>query len=133
MNKNPKCGLEDTGRDVVVKLAEGNPGAATVMMKILQEQDKIDPDAAGMGVLGLLMFDTLGVYGSRIWMLYKDVCNSDVSEVLAVLRGWQLGFLSEAVLNYAIDNDGDGLDKKDIFTKVQKRLPKFNLNTEKAK
>jgi hypothetical protein len=129
--RKEKIGLQDTGMDVVTKLAEGNPGAVTVMMEILQQQDEIDPDIAGMGVLGLLLFDTLGIYGSRIWMLYKDVCDSDISQVLCLLRGWQLGYLSDTEVNSAIDNDGKGIDKKEVFAKVQKRLPRFNL-TKKA-
>ena len=113
--------------DVIIKLAEGNPGAVNVLCMILKEQESIDQDSSLMGVLGLLMFDTLGIYGSRIWMLYKDVCDSNISQVLGILRGWQLGFLDESLLNKAIDNYGKGINKQEIFDKVKKELPRFNF------
>ena len=34
--------LTDTGMDVIVKMADGNPGAVMAMSMILKEHDKID-------------------------------------------------------------------------------------------
>ena len=76
----------DTARDVFLKLSEEtpnggafNPGGLNVCMQIMEKGAKIDPDCP-FPLLALLSFDTLGIYGSRIWMLYKDVCKQDQNE-----------------------------------------------------
>ena len=60
-------------------------------------------------------------------MLYKDVCKQNVSFTIGILRAYQLGFLPEKTLNYAIDNNGDGLLIMEYLAKVKERLPKFVL------
>ena len=120
-----KIGLNDTGMDMFVKLSEGNPGALSVCVQILKKNAQIDPDALGGGMFTLLGLDDLGIYGSRIWMLYKDVCGTDLINTLGVLRGYQLGYITESELNHAIDNRGDGLDVDDVVGRVRERLPNF--------
>lgn len=120
-----KIKLSDTILDVVVKMGEGNPGALRVCTEILQEDKGIDPDNTLGGLETVLALDTLGIYGARIWMLYKDVCGEDLTKTLAVLRGWQLGQLAEDVIHHAIDNWGAGIDCDDVLAKVQVRLPMF--------
>ena len=119
-----KIGFSDTGMDMFVKLAEGNPGALRVCMEIVSKGPQIDPDSAHP-MLTLMHFDDLGIYGPRIWMLYKDVCGEDLINTLGVLRGHQFGFITEDTLNHAIDTRGDGLDVEAIVTKVKEALPKF--------
>lgn len=120
--------LNDTGMDVIIKLADGNPGATTVMVEIYKQGATIDPDSALGGIGAILALDTHGIYGPRIWMLYKDVCGQDLRVMLAILRAVQLGFLSESTLNYAIDNSRRSpttLDVPALVAKVEQRLPRF--------
>jgi hypothetical protein len=117
-------------QDAVIALSEGNPGALTTCMELLKRTSEIDPDAAMGGLGSLLTLDTEGIYGSRIYMLWNDVCNRDISSVLAVLRANQLGQLegvTSAKINHAIDNRGEGLDLEAIMKAVQKELPTFNV------
>lgn len=126
MNENIRIELDDSPRDMIMKMSDGNPGALSVMMMLLRNEKVIDPmDWAGP-IGPLINMDSHGIYGSRIWMLYKDVCEEDLVNIHACLRGVQLGIISEDVLNYAIDNRGIGIDVPDILTKVMERLPKFN-------
>jgi hypothetical protein len=69
--------------------------------------------------------DTHGVYGHRIWMLYKDVCGENIENMLAVLRACQLGIITDQTMNHAIDNYGDGLDVPAILGKVKEQLTEF--------
>jgi hypothetical protein len=115
----------DTAISAAMKMGEGNPGALQVCAMMLRDGAKIDPDDFAGGLGNLLSLDTLGCYGSRIWMLFKDVCELDLRVTCALLRAWQLGFLSEATLNYAIDNYGDGIDVPASVAKVEERLPNF--------
>ena len=122
-----RIGLKDTMPSVIIKLSDGNPGALRVCMEILEHTTAHDPDNVLGGIGVLLFLDTLGIYGSRIWMLYKDFCKENISTTILVLRGWQLGIISKLDLNHAIDNYGNGLDIEDIVDQVQKELPNFIL------
>jgi hypothetical protein len=73
-----------------------------------------------------LFLDDKGIYGSRIWMFYKDVCGESLVNMLAVMRACQLGHLSEARSNYAIDHYGNGIDMPTILKFVYSELPNFN-------
>lgn len=117
--------LNDTITDVIVKMSEGNPGAVTICCRLLKEGGGIDPDGIPGGLGFVLDLDSLGLYGSRIWMLYKDVCGEDLTKMCAVLRGWQLGHLSEGIIRHAIESRGKGIDCDDVLAKVQARLPAF--------
>lgn len=118
--------LTDTVQDVIVKITEGNPGALSVCMLALQHTKTIDPQAAFEGLGVLLSFDDMGIYGSRIWMLYKDVCNQKIGHMLAILRARQLGFLPEAELQQAIDGQIK-INVADLCTQVTDQLEQFQL------
>jgi len=114
--------------DVMVEMAEGNPGAVTVMMLIMDNSKRVDPDNI-MGGLGVILsLDTHEIYGPRIWMLYKDVAGQDIGITLGLLRAVQLGFLSERKLNTAINDNGEGLDIPNLIEQVQAQLPAFQVN-----
>jgi len=125
-----------SGRDglpeIMTKLTEGNPGALSVCMQIAAQAAAIDPDSALGGLGGLLALDTERIYGSRIWMLYKDVCGEDLTLTLGLLRACQLGMLARTDLNAAIDNYGQGVDPAEILLKVQKRSPAFGAIEQPA-
>jgi hypothetical protein len=86
-----KIKLGDSVMDVLIKMSEGNPGAANVLAQIL---DKKDWYAGVDGIMMILNLDTIGIYGSKIWILYKDCCNSDLTQMELVLRNWQMGKLT---------------------------------------
>lgn len=131
----PRIQLHMTGREILQEMAreprtpyarEGgyNPGGLRVAMEIFQEGGKIDPDASD-GLVHLLHLDTLGVYGSRLWMLYKDVCGQDLRKTIATIRAYQLGFVEPETLNAMIDDGVEISDK--ILAQVKERLPDFQL------
>lgn len=128
MGRQERIKLTDTLLDATVKLGEGNPGAISVIMQLIKNGSIIDPDAAFGEIANLLSLDSLGIYGPRIWMLYKDVCDQNLVNTIAVLRAVQLGKLSENVMNHAIDNYGEGIYTKSILKIVQNELPKFGKN-----
>ncbi len=121
-----RISLNDSMPDVIYKLSEGNPGAVNVLISILKDGEGIDKDCASQ-LLNVLHLDSLRIYGSRIWMLYKDVCSENLSEMLCILRANQLGFLSKDKLDFAIDNRGNGISKEELFSRVIKEIPNFKL------
>lgn len=125
-----KIQLNDSLEDMLFKMSEGNPGALTTCLQILKDGKQIDPDNAIGGLGAILSLDTLGLYGSKIWMLYKDVCECNLPQMLAVLRSWQLGMLSATQVRHAVENCGDGINVADICAKVAERLPRFQFTQD---
>lgn len=122
--------LDDNMQEVMVKMADGNPGAAVVLAVMMKYGEAIDPDSLIPGGLATILdLDDMGIYGPRIWMLYGDVCGDDIIKTMGVLRGRQLGFISADEINHAIDNRGQGLAPDDILQQVQERLPNFGQAT----
>jgi len=122
--------LTDTPMDMMVKMSQGNPGAATVLGRLFSEEPAIDKDSALPSIGSILALDTYGVYGSDIWVLYKDKCGVDIRKLVMLLRACQLGFISqERIKELAADqmmsvNFADGeLDELD--QQVCDRLPGF--------
>ncbi len=117
--------LTDSPKDMIIKLSDGNPGAVSVLMQLLTRSAAVDPDSAFGPFTYLLNLNAFGIYGPRIWMLYKDVCHEDIVSTMAVLRATQLGIITRATLKHAIDNYGDGLSVSSIMEQVKKELPDF--------
>ena len=65
--------------DVLVLMSEGNPGAITVLNKVLEAQPE-------MGFLTLLSIDDMNLRGSQIWVAYKDHCKEDILLFLELIR-----------------------------------------------
>jgi hypothetical protein len=118
----------DTGMDMIVKMSEGNPGAINVRMQLITKTPTIDPQSCISGLGPILMLDSYNIYGSRIWMLYKDVCNENIATTIAIIRAAQLGIITKSTLNTAIDNYGKGIDVNTIISKVKEELPNFNIS-----
>ena len=72
-----KIKLEDNLQDVLFKMSAGNPGALTVLMKMLTHIE---------GLLRILDLDSMGIYGSQIWVGYKNNCGSDIEKFLEMIK-----------------------------------------------
>ena len=128
--------LSDDIKSVLFKLSDGNPGAITVLLRLIKVAEQIDPDAAMGPYAPLLNLDSFGIYGSRIWVLYKYVCGEDILKTLAMLRALQLGHLHheklEAVFNH-IDGDrtpAEPIDVEVMLKKVKESLPNFAIGMD---
>lgn len=117
--------LQDDFKAAVLKLAEGNPGAATVLAGAVGHGALIDPEAADP-VLTLYQLDDLGVYGAKVWALFKDVAGSNYTRMLAVLRAQQLGHLNKRELWDAIDGRAK-LNVDNLLAAVRAELPTFGI------
>jgi hypothetical protein len=116
--------LDDSFEDVAVKFGDGNMGGTRVCCDIIKDAAIIDPD--GLGCLTpFMMMDNLQIYGSKIWMLYKDVCREDLVKMLGMLRCVQMGLLDSATLLTAMENRGRGVDVDALMLKLREKLPRF--------
>ena len=90
--------LSDTGMDVIIKMADGNPGAITAMMAIMEKHDEIDPQTIMGGMGAIMILNTWGIYGTEIYILWNDKCNRDVRQMLMLMRATQMGMFSHTKL-----------------------------------
>lgn len=116
-----KLNLEMTLMEAGVALAEGNPGAMKVLAHLIVVGDEIDPVGSIGGLGPLMLLDSYEIYGSKIWMLFKDVCGEDIRTTYWMLRAVQLGILSESSLKAAINGEEE-LDIDDIMSQVEQTL-----------
>ena len=70
--KREKITATGSTMDMIVEMSEGNPGAATVIGSLLQE----NPMESMMALLDL---DDMNIRGSQIWVAYKDCCGQDLN------------------------------------------------------
>lgn len=128
MSENNRIELTDNIMSSMIKLSEGNPGAAIVVAQLASDNAKIDPDSAFGAISSLLSLDTLGIYGSHIWIFYKYLCKQNLVHMLAVMRACQLGFLSNSKLTNACQEGypPHDIDVEDLYNQVKAELPNFN-------
>lgn len=126
MNKE-RITLHMTTIDAIVALAEGNPGATVAMTELMKSAATIDPEHMLGALAPLLMLDSFGIYGSHIWMVYKDICNHDVTKTLAVIRALQLGIIRKNQLNLDDNNRAHltNITLDELYAQVCAELPEF--------
>ena len=125
-----KIQLTDSTFDVIAKMSNGNPGAVNVLCQMLSpDAEEIDTDAVMGGMMKILALDSLGIYGTDIYVLYNDICRGDLISMFAVLRAHQLGFLNSNTLKDACSRqDYSGreiIDVDSLYKKVVDALPNF--------
>lgn len=59
------------------KMSDGNAGAISLLMDLLKEEN---------GIVYILKLDSLNIYGSKIWEIYKDVCQEDWANYLRWIK-----------------------------------------------
>jgi hypothetical protein len=97
-----KLKLDMTTMDMILVMSEGNPGALTVVMQLLERED---------GFPTILCLDSLGLYGSKVYMLWSDVCKKNLDLMTNILLEYRRGNIKKEELFFAIDHYGKGLEK----------------------
>ncbi len=109
--------------DMLMVMSEGNPGALTVLMNMLN-----DP----MGFIKVLTLDSLGIRGSKIWMLYKDCSGESMDKfykTLDLLRGG--AYSSEEIdqnlnLPYAMPFLSDSVREEEYLEEGEDEITPFS-------
>lgn len=73
MNTKTRLTSETSIKEAIIEMSEGNPGALTCMMEMM--------DSNPMALSDILYFDSLGIYGSKIYMLWNDCCDRDMNSL----------------------------------------------------
>ncbi len=114
--------MTDTASDAMFKLCEGNPGGLTILLELYNKAVEIDPDSALQELGPMLLLNTFEIYGSNIWVLYKDCCAQDITNTIAVLRAVQMGLFSKVTLKAHILSCAP-IDCKTLRDKLRAELP----------
>jgi hypothetical protein len=80
--------LTMTGKDLIILMSEGNPGALTVLMSMLQKDETT-------GFASLLHLDDMNIRGTQIWVGYKDYCGEDMDKFLKCVMGRDKGMVAK--------------------------------------
>jgi hypothetical protein len=104
MKTKNRIKLNDRFLDVMVKMAEGNPGAATALMEITANAEAIDPESALKWLGPLVTLDSYGLYGSEIYIIWNDICQRNTRNFIMLLRAVQLGIISMIDITNQIKN-----------------------------
>ncbi len=123
---NPRLDMTENTVSACFKMSGGNPGAINVLVECFKKNPSIDLDDR-FGPYGpMLRMDGLGIHDSKIWVLYKDLCNASIVNFLALLRANQLGIVSEKEIHDAIFSGKIDKDRLlEIVSLVKKALPLF--------
>lgn len=128
MRTHERITLEMSLMDMMIALAEGNPGAITALIELVKSEPIVDPDNIWKGMGCLMSLDTLGIYGPGIWVLYNDACDRNARKVHVLLRAWGLGFLpTNELLGYANRNGSDSITHTRFF-ELEKQVLDFLPN-----
>lgn len=68
----------------VTKLCNGNPGAINACCVLIKEGAHISPYIDGYRYIMIL--DSIGIYGTDIYVLWSDICQRDLAKMMAMLR-----------------------------------------------
>ncbi len=83
---NEKITLDMSPMDMIMNMAEGNMGAANVLMEMLNDTE---------GFFNILYCDTLGIRGSKLYMLHNDCCGRNNDKFKRTLSMFRNGVFSE--------------------------------------
>lgn len=86
-NTNTRITADMSMQDVLITMSEGNPGALTCMMQMLQTNP--------MSFMDILLFDKMGIYGSKIYMVWNDCCGRDMKKFKDTIQAFREGKFSE--------------------------------------
>lgn len=112
MNSNTRLNGSNGIMEIATKMSEGNPGALQAIMQFAR--NPID-------FMLLLACDSIGLYGSQLYMLWNDCCGRDMRKVRTVLKAWERGKVTaEEILQHVSGGRGmpfDGLNDGKIGKK----------------
>lgn len=87
-NNNTRITADMSMIEMLDTMCEGNPGALTCMMQMIQT----DPMT---GMMDILLFDSMGIYGSKIYMVWNDCCGRDMGKFKETIQAFREGKFSD--------------------------------------
>lgn len=86
MRTRERIDLSDSPMDVLLKLAEGNPGAATALGNLMKDGSE--------GIILALHLDDMGMRGEQIWVAFNDYCKRDLIAFCEAIKNRDKGMVA---------------------------------------
>lgn len=102
MNPNSRITLNMSVSQMIIEMSDGIPGCLFVLMDLYTKSPEIDKANALAGFGPIVALDSYRIYGSDVWILYKDICGEKLYKLIAILRAMQLGNLPEETVHTLI-------------------------------
>lgn len=99
--------------EIVITMSEGNPGAMSVIMGMLQSPT---------GPLDVLMLDSMDIRGSHLYMLNNDCCRRDPAKFQRTLMMFHSGVFTQEQIHenlercYALPFIDDSIEMEGVPT-----------------
>lgn len=77
------------GIELVMVMAEGNPGAVGVMTTMIRERGSV------IASIMIRILDMMNIRGSQIWVAYKDYAGSDMNRLVDALSTNDSGLIAK--------------------------------------
>lgn len=84
--ETPYDNKRETIEDLIVRISDGNPGALTMILENLIDSEYFNY---------ILLCEKLNITGSKLFMLYKDCCNSDKEKFIRTVKMIIAGVFTE--------------------------------------
>ena len=75
----------------IIAMSDGNPGAVTTLLSLLQMEGKDDFDSIG----AIMNLDYLGIYGPKIYMIGNDCCKRNQKKLIRTLKMIMTGVFTQ--------------------------------------
>lgn len=116
----------------IFPLSGGNERAGEILRLLLKAHvDPTSKSPIGLTWMDWLeLLDLIGIYGAKIVVFYDVICGSDTAKATAVLKAWQLGWLSQEEILKALDDSSTStIDPEDVLVRVRRAIPFFGTRT----
>ncbi len=94
-----------------INFAGGNPGAIRTLFEL---QNAVGDKTA----LYLITLDKMELYEDKLYMLWNDCCNRDISKVIKVLDGYEKEIIKQNDIDERIKNVGYGKSFDDLIEQI---------------
>ena len=95
MNTTSKLTSGMNIQETLIAMSEGNPGALTCMMKMIESNP--------MALLDIVYFDFLGIHGTKIYILWNDCCNRDMEKFNKTIQFFRENKISKEEIHANLD------------------------------
>lgn len=106
----------DTIEVMILKLSNGNIGAMTFLLELL-EQFKLNPNFPSTIPLLFSVIDQMKLHGSYLYMLWNDCCDRNTSKSLEIIQRYVDGTITDKDIEERILTVGYGKSFDDLLSK----------------
>jgi len=76
-----------TKSEILYEMSEGNPGAIDCMIRLLKHDEE--------AIFYIMFLDNMEIYGSKIYMIWNDCCNRDMTKFVETLQYLESGAVTK--------------------------------------